>query len=100
VWWWGPFETAVDDVNQHALKISSDIFSRDAQRLDTLVAKPSVPPLVSLRIVSKFVCKPVDFNCEARGLAEEIHYERTDRVLTAELESVWTLSQHSPQPDL
>ena len=85
--WRGSLEAVVDNVNHHALKISSDVFSRDPQRVHSLRPKPFVAPHVSFGAVSKFVRNPIHFNRQARGFAEEeeVENEGSERMLPSKL---------------
>jgi hypothetical protein len=87
-------------VDDDAFQVPSDVLSGNPQRLHSLRSHPTVTPLVTLRIVSEVVSYSIHFNCETSGLAEEIEDERPERMLAPELKSLWTQSQHSPEPDL
>ncbi len=95
--WWGSFEAAVHDVEDHAFQIAPNVFGSNTNGLDSLQARPIIAALVAERCGFEVVSKSIDFDRDARGLAVEIEDVRSEWMLPPELQTFRTQSQDAPQ---
>ena len=98
--WRGSFKAAVHNVHDDAVKILPHLISRNAQCFYPLTSNPIIACFVTLGIVSEFMRKSVDFNCEACSLAKEVENEWTERMLPSEMQPARAQLKRSPKPDL
>jgi hypothetical protein len=90
----------LDDERQHAFKIVSHVECTKLQSVDALFCDPSVPLKVKLRIGTKLVGQPIEFNCERCLIAKEVESIGPERVLAPKFEACGSVFQHIPKQPL
>jgi len=95
--WRGSFKAAVHDVRDDTLKIFSDLFRRYPDSLYALQPNPAVAAFIAVRVAAKLVRESVDLDCNGGRPAEEVQNERSEWVLSAELQTFGSQFEDPPE---
>lgn len=96
MWVPGPVQNGSD----HNSGVAHHLVCRYVQDVQTSPPKGGIALLLPARTIGCRVRPAVDFDDESSLAAEEIDHIRFQRMLAAELETVWALPQELPQQSL
>jgi len=85
------------DPAENSFGILKQIDGRDSNCFYSRRPEPSITREIPLRPVATRVSLTIDFNCQPRIAAKEVQDIAASRVLPAELQSVWPLTQPMPE---
>src|SRR4051812_16416417 len=93
--------TAMRENQSHRrLDVPVKLARRNSQDPESMLVQPSAPILIPLGIVTHLVRDAVDLDDELGRGAVEIHGERAEGMLAAELDAVGAGAQHLPERSL
>ena len=77
-------------MDEHSFQIAPDILSCNPDRLDALLARPSIPVEIGQGNCLEIVSQPIDFDGHGSSFAVEVKHEGPERMLASELETLRT----------
>ena len=86
-----------EDVIEHGLSIVQHLDRRNPDHPISMLVQPFVPPRIPPRSVAHRVRHPVDLDDQLPARAIEVGDKGSHRMLAAEFQSLWSITQHLPE---